>query len=635
MKTKNAIKDAMYAIHGKKGNDPEVMAICDTVPDSPQGVDEHDFLYGYTDQEGNYNHGIVELSKTLAKFFEINPDIQQMVNKLIGVVRGWGRHPSAFVVSTLDLSADRVPTMTLLDKETGMHIQVTQYDAGMVEKSGLVKADILGLSTLTAVSDCIELMKAKGIDYLQEENGVPLIYRLPEDPDVYTDFYNKDTDSSFQFNTELIKGMVQEFCLALTPGWRAGFFLPAQRFEAWSSWQPEANTVIAIDYAAERVDEIRMILLTLAARTEQQRGHFRVRVVLVERSAEGDWMNRLIGSRSDGYAIEAARYSVSHLTLGPLSDEQLWSSVRSLMQHAGKQPPAKEVLLARLREIDPLRRPLFAILAADALITGRNVRDWDRERLMRDVLARERERWAKMGVTSSYENLLALATMVGDLTEEALQNPPPGMALPAYKDFDREIYSVMTGSDLEGNSIPALKPDLIGEFFVLEHVKGRNERVTASQVADVLDLAWKVRGGSTRTDRFKVGMISVTPTNLPLFLDRLAIEDFADHVAAPFFLARPRAAGAAERRPLPVLPAGGRPRRRCVARASERVAALCVADHDRHAPRRRRLPAGAARAARLRRAGRTERARAGSVPRARGRPHHRRDRRRGRDPPVS
>jgi DNA polymerase-3 subunit alpha len=55
-------------------------------------------------------------------------------------------------------------------------------------------------------------MKAKGIDYLQEENGVPLIYRLPEDPDVYTDFYNKDTDSSFQFNTELIKGMVQEFC---------------------------------------------------------------------------------------------------------------------------------------------------------------------------------------------------------------------------------------------------------------------------------------------------------------------------------------------------------------------------------------------------------------------------------------
>lgn len=211
MKTKNAIKDAMYSIHGKKGNDPEVMAICDLVPDSPQGVDEHDFLYGYTDQEGNYNHGIVELNKQLAKFFEINPDIQQMVNKLIGIVRGWGRHASAFVISTLDLSASRVPTMMLDDEEVGQ-IQVTQFDASMVEKSGLVKADILGLSTLTAVSDCVELMKQKGIDYLQEENGVPLIYRLPEESAVYADFYNKDTDSSFQFNTELIKGMVQEFC---------------------------------------------------------------------------------------------------------------------------------------------------------------------------------------------------------------------------------------------------------------------------------------------------------------------------------------------------------------------------------------------------------------------------------------
>jgi DNA polymerase-3 subunit alpha len=211
MKTKNAIKDAMYALYGKKGNDPEVMAICETIPDSPQGVDEHDFLYGYTDQEGNYNHGVVELNKTLAKFFQINPDIQTMVNKLIGTVRGWGRHASAFVISTLDLSADRVPTMMLDDDHIGK-IQVTQYDAVMVEKIGLVKADILGLSTLTAVSDCVELMKAKGIDYLQEENGVPLVYRLPEDKDVYTDFYNKDTDSSFQFNTELIKGMVQEFC---------------------------------------------------------------------------------------------------------------------------------------------------------------------------------------------------------------------------------------------------------------------------------------------------------------------------------------------------------------------------------------------------------------------------------------
>jgi DNA polymerase-3 subunit alpha len=212
LKTKNAIKDAMYAIYGKKGNDPEVAAICETIPDSPQGVDEHDFLYGYTDQEDNYNPGLVEVNRQLANFFKAKPEVQKMVNRLIGMIRGWGRHASAFVISTLDLSADRVPTMSLNDPNLGK-IQVTQYDAGMVEKTGLVKADILGLSTLTAVSDCVDLVKKfKGIDYLAEENGVPLIYRLPEDSNVYVDFYKKDTDSSFQFNTELIKGMIQEFC---------------------------------------------------------------------------------------------------------------------------------------------------------------------------------------------------------------------------------------------------------------------------------------------------------------------------------------------------------------------------------------------------------------------------------------
>jgi DNA polymerase-3 subunit alpha len=214
MKTKNAIKDAMFALYGRNRNDAEIKAICDSIPDSQQGIDEHDFLYGFTDQEGNYNAGQVEINKTLANFFSTYPEVEDMVKKLIGTIRGWSRHASAFVISTLDLSAERVPTLIMQDKDLG-DITVTQYDASMVEKCGLVKADILGIKTLTATSDCIDLvLKATGVNYLEEEMGVPYIYRLPEDPDVYADFYKKDTDSSFQFNTELIKGHIQEFCPA-------------------------------------------------------------------------------------------------------------------------------------------------------------------------------------------------------------------------------------------------------------------------------------------------------------------------------------------------------------------------------------------------------------------------------------
>lgn len=213
IKTKNAIKDAMYALYGRNREDPEVKAVCETIPDSQQGIDEHQFLYGGTDQEGNYHAGQLEVNQHLINFFKRYPEVEKMVKRLIGGIRGWSRHASAFVISTLDLSSSRVPTMIMKDKNIG-NICVTQYDADMVSKCGLVKADILGIKTLSMVADCVDLIKARvGEDYLDlDSDGVQHIYRLPEDEGVYADFYNKDTDSSFQFNTSLIKGYVQQFC---------------------------------------------------------------------------------------------------------------------------------------------------------------------------------------------------------------------------------------------------------------------------------------------------------------------------------------------------------------------------------------------------------------------------------------
>lgn len=230
MKTKKAIKDAMYSLYGRGGKDKEIMDVCDAIDDSPQGVDEHDFLYGYTDQEGEEHKGEIEKKPILAEFFKKRPAVQALVNKLIGAIAGWGRHASGFVISTLDLADGRVPTMMFSDKELG-EIMVTQFDAPMVEKCGMVKADILGINTLNMVSDAMDLIqKNHGVNLREEEQGVPFIYRLPDaDKGVFTDFYNKDTDSSFQFNTELVKGYAPEFapirradCSAMTALLRPG-----------------------------------------------------------------------------------------------------------------------------------------------------------------------------------------------------------------------------------------------------------------------------------------------------------------------------------------------------------------------------------------------------------------------------
>lgn len=213
MKTKLAIKDAMFALYGTNREDPVVKSICELIPDSPQGVDEYDFLYGYIDEEETYHPGVVEVYSEVRDFFAMYPAVEAMVKRLIGVVRGIGRHPSAFVISTLNLSNDRIPIVKMFDKKLNENINVTQYDAKMCEGCGLVKADILGVTTIQAISDCINLIKERtGLDYMEEdEKGVALIYRLPEDRGVYRDFYNKKTDSSFQFNTSLIKGYVQRF----------------------------------------------------------------------------------------------------------------------------------------------------------------------------------------------------------------------------------------------------------------------------------------------------------------------------------------------------------------------------------------------------------------------------------------
>lgn len=214
MKTKNAIKDAMWALYGKNRRDPNVEAVCAHIPDSPQGVKEYDFLYGFTNKEGEYTPGIVETTPEVAAFFKQFPSVEKLVKRLIGLVRGIGRHASAFVISTLDISRQRLPTMQMYDRHIDAMIAVTQYEAAMVEKCGLVKADILGVTTIQAVSDCIQLINKRHNRNLliEDDNGVAEIYRLPEDEGVYADFYNKKTDSSFQFNTPLIKGYIQQFC---------------------------------------------------------------------------------------------------------------------------------------------------------------------------------------------------------------------------------------------------------------------------------------------------------------------------------------------------------------------------------------------------------------------------------------
>ncbi len=332
--------------------------------------------------------------------------------------------------------------------------------------------------------------------------------------------------------------LVQEFCMDCAPHWRAGFLPRVHNFDAWTNWKPTKNTLIIIDYAAERVDEAENILKGLMQNQNAIDSKMYVRVILVEREGEGTWLEALMGNRSERYVLEQVRYSRSPILLPPLAEEDLWAGISSMHQNQSPSVslPSREQLMADLRVIDPLCRPLYAILATDALISGRNIRHWDRERLMQDVLRREHQGWSKAGVTKQYENLIALATMAGGLTEAVLEQPDIDVDLPSFESFDRSIYNAMSGCDPKGEDIPPLKPDLLGEFFVLNQIKGRNERLTTQNAAKLCKAAWKICGGSRQRDYFGLEAIKhVSPSNLILFLHRL-ISDYSDHPAALLFL---------------------------------------------------------------------------------------------------
>lgn len=68
---------------------------------------------------------------------------------LEGTIRGTGIHACGFIICR-DPISDWVPVSTADDPDfPGMKCNVTQYDGHVIESTGLIKMDFLGLKTLS------------------------------------------------------------------------------------------------------------------------------------------------------------------------------------------------------------------------------------------------------------------------------------------------------------------------------------------------------------------------------------------------------------------------------------------------------------------------------------------------------
>ena len=90
-------------------------------------------------------------------------DTIKYAKMLEGNVRGTGVHACGTIICRDDIT-DWVPVSTADDKETGEKVLVTQYEGSVIEETGLIKMDFLGLKTLSIIKEAVENIKtARGI----------------------------------------------------------------------------------------------------------------------------------------------------------------------------------------------------------------------------------------------------------------------------------------------------------------------------------------------------------------------------------------------------------------------------------------------------------------------------------------
>ena len=96
---------------------------------------------------------IPELQQAEASPNVLLRDTIRYARMLEGNVRNTGVHACGVIICRDDVS-DWVPVSTAEDKETGEKLRCTQYEGSVIEDTGLIKMDFLGLKTLSIIKEC-------------------------------------------------------------------------------------------------------------------------------------------------------------------------------------------------------------------------------------------------------------------------------------------------------------------------------------------------------------------------------------------------------------------------------------------------------------------------------------------------
>ncbi|MDE6443198.1 MAG: DNA polymerase III subunit alpha, partial [Muribaculaceae bacterium] len=120
-------------------------------------------------------------------------EVMKYAGQLEGNVRGTGIHACGVIIGRDDIT-DWVPISMATDAD-GSKVISTMYEGSVIEETGLIKMDFLGLKTLSIIKEALANIKqTRGID-LDIEN-IPL-----DDPATFKLYCDGRTTSTFQFES--------------------------------------------------------------------------------------------------------------------------------------------------------------------------------------------------------------------------------------------------------------------------------------------------------------------------------------------------------------------------------------------------------------------------------------------------
>ena len=147
---------------------------------------------------------VPELQEAVASTDERLRNTMKYAKMLEGTVRGTGIHACGFIICR-DPISDWVPVSVVEDKDNPGHkLHCTQYDGHVIESTGLIKMDFLGLKTLSILKEAVENVK------LNTGHEVDLDTIPIDDPKTYELYQQGRTIGTFQFESSGMQKYLRE-----------------------------------------------------------------------------------------------------------------------------------------------------------------------------------------------------------------------------------------------------------------------------------------------------------------------------------------------------------------------------------------------------------------------------------------